>query len=172
MTENDYLYFCYSLKMNSKEYYFIWASYEGEEDRNDKVLTKGKGILSFTDKEKCLKYAEKTGIDVVEEGEDDVLFSLNVRKKFRYKNRKKDCEYFIKIWNLVSDINYSFGRMTIAECRNDETDVLYDKMFWGLNLPVVTPEGEEWIPVFTNREEKLIRSLHKTFLRTLRKYLI
>ncbi len=32
------------------------------------------------------------------------------------------------------------------------TQKIYDKLFWGCNLPIVTPEGEHYHPAWTKRE--------------------
>ncbi len=167
--ENEYDYFSQLFIIDDKRYYSIWCQYDGsDESKKDKVMLEDNKVLTFTEKSDLIRYAERVGITIIED--EEFRNDIHVMKRFRYRRRKKDCIYLINIWNMVSDINYSLGRKTFAECRNSDVDNIYDKMFYGLNLPAITPEGEEWLPTFTNREEKLINELYKCFLRTLRKY--
>lgn len=58
-----------------------------------------------------------------------------------------DCDRFISAWNLLTDMCTSVPWLTEPFRRNPYT-VLYYKLFYGLNLPPMTPVGRHWVPVW------------------------
>ena len=60
-----------------------------------------------------------------------------------------DCPFFLNCWNMLSDVTRSVGSAMPAS--PGATDV-YDKLFWGCNLPSVTPPGEHFIPEWSTSE--------------------
>ena len=74
-----------------------------------------------------------------------------------------DCRFLIDFWNMFSDIAFSAGK-ELEPVRTRRINRCYNKLFWGLNLPVVTPEDCEYEPIFMKRERKLIREIMRTSL--------
>jgi hypothetical protein len=52
-----------------------------------------------------------------------------------------DCDTFINAWNLLNDICLTIPWL-VEPFRSGQYNVVYYKLFWGLNLPSLTPEGE------------------------------
>jgi len=83
-----------------------------------------------------------------------------------------DCEGFLNAWNLLDDISSScnefpspFGHISKRE--ND----LYDKLFYGNNLPSITPAGEHYEPEWTEEEIKRLNRVLQLGLVELRQRL-
>lgn len=70
------------------------------------------------------------------------------------------CQPFLAMWNLLTDAATSIG--VSFEQQDALTKQIYDKLFWGTNLPAVTPSGQSYTPLWT--EAELLR-LRDTFQR-------
>ena len=66
---------------------------------------------------------------------------------------KVDCPELLNAWNLFLDFATSTGQVGAKYLElQKEMNVQYDKLFWGNNLPVITPAGEEYIPEWEDKE--------------------
>jgi hypothetical protein len=58
-----------------------------------------------------------------------------------------DCAAFLNAWNFFDDLaGLSDGAETAYTQLSREAAACYDKLFWGCNLPAVTPPGERFEP--------------------------
>lgn len=71
-----------------------------------------------------------------------------------------DCDAFIGVWNLLNDICLSVPWL-FEPFRRGRYNIVYNKLFWGLNLPVFTPEGKHWTPVWRESQVQDIRRVLK-----------
>lgn len=143
-------------------HFLIW--YE-DENSKDRVYTSGGKVVSFwKEEEACLK-AEKLGINVTE----TCFFDVERLDYWIAMHQKEiDCDFLIDFWNLFSNIAYSVGK-ELEPIKTRRLNRCYNKLFWGLNLSAVTPEGCEYEPIFTKRERKLIREVLRTGMEIYRK---
>ena len=54
-----------------------------------------------------------------------------------------DCATLINAWNLLGDLPHAENLFTWADVR---AKGVYDKLFFGCNLPAITPQGERYVP--------------------------
>ncbi|MDE6671587.1 MAG: hypothetical protein K2K16_05265 [Ruminococcus sp.] len=145
----------YSCFGDSSEF-LIW--YEDENNEN-RVYTSGGKVISFPSEEKARRKADELNINITDTCFYDVERLIYW---FSMHQKEMDCDFLIDFWNMFSDIANSIGKE--LEPKTRRSDRCYNKLFWGLNLPAVTPEGCEYEPVFTKRERKLIREIMRTGL--------
>ncbi|MDH4227964.1 MAG: hypothetical protein OEV59_09510 [Deltaproteobacteria bacterium] len=77
----------------------------------------------------------------------------------------KVCDVIIDGWNFIEDVMWTFFRNK-REGSKLWTNVpgrVYQKFFYGINLPAITPEGKHYDAVFTGEE---IRALRKNMKET------
>ena len=55
-------------------------------------------------------------------------------------------------WNLFSDVAHSMPDKGSAFEHLDSQPTIYDKLFWGNNLPSMTPEGMHYSPEWSAAE--------------------
>ncbi|MES2462151.1 MAG: hypothetical protein V4671_16320, partial [Armatimonadota bacterium] len=53
-----------------------------------------------------------------------------------------------------------------------ENDELYRKVFWGNNLPSLTPEGKSYVPMWSTREVIRLKAVMKDGLQFFQAHLI
>jgi hypothetical protein len=72
-----------------------------------------------------------------------------------------DCVQVLNAWNLFTDISASVHspRNSAFETLKSRSRVLYDKIFWGNNLPAVTPIGEHFVPSWSQSELRSIAEI-------------
>lgn len=58
--------------------------------------------------------------------------------------------------HAAEDIAYSLNLQHYGKMWPNSVDDVYDKMFKGCNLPAITPEGEEYYPIWTKAEMRII----------------
>ena len=69
-----------------------------------------------------------------------------------------DCESLLSAWNLFGDIARSVGERGIPYAESDvNLDSEYEKLFFGSNLPAITPAGKHYEPAWNDGELKAIR---------------
>jgi hypothetical protein len=62
-----------------------------------------------------------------------------------------DCVAFLAAWNLFGDVARTVGADEF-DPDVDATRMVYDKIFWGNNLPPMTPVGEHYEPIWNDDE--------------------
>jgi hypothetical protein len=67
-----------------------------------------------------------------------------------------NCVPLLDAWNLLGDLPTEANVFTRADKR---ADAIYDKLFWGCNLPAMTPPGEHYVPEWTVAEVTALKQL-------------
>ena len=115
-------------------------------------------LLVFPGAESLHRYAADQGIEVAVEPSWYDFDSLDAWLE-RPKPELVDCSEFLNAWNLFADLRSSIARRSTARDPDGGSQV-YDKLFWGCNLPSVTPQGERYEPQRTAADiETLVRML-------------
>jgi hypothetical protein len=146
-------YYILRYRLDGADSYLIW--YTNEEDS---VFVDEAGIVpSFKDTDTLLKYAVGRGIGLVPE--EPKLHNLDVLERWLREKEEGliDPDSFNGAWNLFADMSRSIGGGFDAD--RELTREIYDKLFWGCNLPVVTPKGKRYDPVWTKRELRAMREV-------------
>ncbi len=79
-----------------------------------------------------------------------------------------DCSAFLNAWNFLDDLaGLHSGSDTPYTRLSRGAAVCYDKLFWGNNLPPVTPPGERFEPVWRADQLSEIRVVLETGLELL-----
>ncbi|WP_010252784.1 hypothetical protein [Acetivibrio cellulolyticus] len=157
-------YYKFVFILDSKEYYCIWFS--GEKDG---FVTDGDKLKCFYDFDQLQTFALDNNIEVFDEGSE---LSINLAQKWDdQKGENVDCKYFLHYWNMMSDLSYSVKESFYGDNKNSTLNKLYDKLFWGSNLPAVTPEGKEYIPIWSKKELDELNKVVKDGLRLINSYL-
>lgn len=71
-----------------------------------------------------------------------------------------DCNFLLNFWNLFDDIFQSLNSEFESQITK-RSRKCYNKLFYGSNLPAITPDECQYTPVFTRKELKFIRLLMK-----------
>ena len=78
-----------------------------------------------------------------------------------------DCPALLDAWNMFRDISASTE--TSFDSDENETLPIYNKLFWGCNLPAMTPSGEHYEPIWDTQEIQLLVHLMQSGLQMFRR---
>ncbi|MCE9636562.1 MAG: hypothetical protein K8T90_12730 [Planctomycetes bacterium] len=82
-----------------------------------------------------------------------------------------DCNGLLGAWNLLWDVAGSVGDDGAEFVRRHDAAVasdVYERMFWGCNLPSVTPLGEHFVPTWSDDEIATIAGVLREGVRVFR----
>lgn len=154
----------YAVQFNDEKIikYVIW--YNGEKDG---IVCKN-GKLLFFDSVKLLKeFCSDEKILLSNTDEPPVIYDLGYLKNWlRSPDNDFDCSEMLDFWNIIADALKNTESDFIGDCEDEDIDSLYDKLFYGCNLPSYNTSDEKYIPEWTNEEIELLQkvlSQYKTF---------
>lgn len=143
-------YYIVKFLFEAETIYAIWYS----SDADGFVIDSNNKVMAFKDKSKLLQYADKQGIAVNDEGTE---FDCAEAKYF--ENEELKCSDILDLWNIVEDIARSL-KVKFEICEDVQSvNKIYDKLFYGCNLPAVTPEGKTYIPIWSELEMYILREV-------------
>ncbi|HAX78565.1 MAG TPA: hypothetical protein DCY88_22715 [Cyanobacteria bacterium UBA11372] len=149
----------------SKQYFILWYRLDGVNayliwytNDCDGVLVDSGKVICFKSISLLRRYAEGCGLYIEEE--EPIFQELDPVKNWLYNPSKTEinCNIFLSVWNLFIDIASSVQDVAFDRDR-DKTDIVYEKLFWGNNLPSVTPRGQHYTPTWTDDEVETLQEV-------------
>ncbi|MHC4251842.1 MAG: hypothetical protein ACYS9X_22205 [Planctomycetota bacterium] len=145
------------------EYYAVWVRLNGVEqcfiwhtDDEDGVWVdqERRFVPSFGSFADATSYADAIGVKLSEASRP--LLDLDAVRRWAIYPGTGDIDHsgLLDVWNLGED----FAR-SLDLPRSRRNMDLYDRLFWGCNLPSVTPPGQHYVPDFSDEEEARLRSV-------------
>jgi hypothetical protein len=141
-------YFPLWYRFNSEDGYLIWIS-----DEKDSVVVEAGGFIpTFKDHSFLRQYAD-TNHYSLQSGEP-ILHDLDcVAAWTKSPAEPVNCEEALAAWNLFGDVAASVGGRGIAfQHLDSQLLAIYRKLFWGNNLPSMTPQGSQYVPEWSPDE--------------------
>src|ERR1019366_6100427 len=140
-------FFVLPFQLGEMERYVLW--FTGEIDG---VLTDGDGhIAAFLSAKAATIFANDRKLQVAPES--SALVDLRWIQENSLTPDNIDSVNALNAWNFFADVAASLpdkGAPFIAQDRR--LNATYDKLFWGNNLPSVTPAGECYEPAWSGEE--------------------
>jgi type I restriction-modification system DNA methylase subunit len=163
---NSAKYYQYCFCLDDREAYLIWIGND-----QDSVMTTNNGkVICYLNSEALLEDANVSGLVI----EPELPTLLNLDRLSTWLQKKDaqavDCEMFLKAWNLFQDVATSINEAFDTDRKI--TNKIYEKLFFGNNLPAITPKGKKYQPTWTMQELKAIRKVMSNGLALFRENLI
>ena len=70
-----------------------------------------------------------------------------------------DCQAVLNWWNLLSDLAHTVGQPFPGDCTHGPTQDLYNKLFYGCNLPALRQDGPLFTPTGNAEERKTMQQV-------------
>ena len=157
-------------RLDNRDHFLIWYQMEEASEDLDGVVVLSNGTIPvFASLDALASYAEveniRLEVNALPLAKSDVnLHDLDtVVKWLRVKRSKPEgptainCDEFLGAWNLFADVSRSIGGSFDVD--RQRTAKIYEKLFWGNNLPSMTPVGRYYIPLWSNDERRIIREV-------------
>ena len=82
-----------------------------------------------------------------------------------------DCKWLLNFWNVIQDVSTTVNCDYMGNQRTKAIDLLYSKLFCGINL-WVEKEEDKYIPYWLRKEQRLLRLVLKNGIQVLNQHLI
>ncbi|GAB2588378.1 hypothetical protein [Spirosoma areae] len=155
MTED---YFACWFRLDQLDQYLIWI--RGDPDS---VLLDDRHIPVFSSEVALAQYAGSINIPIV--NEEPGLVDLDAAERWlQDTDNPIDCENLLTAWNLFLDVSCALdvpfkGNRYYYKHRSPLRDTVYDKLFYGNNIYNLTPDGDYYTPVWSDRERRKIAEI-------------
>ena len=128
---------------------------------NDEVMYRHRGQFPLYDSLPQLRAdLAVDGLDVDDDDEPDVVDSDRGWTSVGPAKAGDDLDCPLETWNALEEVAAGLG--VPMNFKGKIATKAYAKLFWGLNLPSVTPPGEHYLPLWSPREiskiAKVLRS--------------
>jgi hypothetical protein len=148
-------YFPLLYKIQGQRRFLIWVG-----DEKDSIVVDADGLIPTFDNAFSLRqYAELKEYNL--ETEEPRLHDLDwVQSWCAGENTPIDYSEALNAWNLFADVAASVQVAGHDFCVADNSaSSTYRKLFWGNNLPSVTPKGESYVPEWAVKELESLRTV-------------
>jgi hypothetical protein len=161
MSERSY-YIC-QFRLNKKARFVIWFS----SGRDGLLLDNSGKIVALGTLSLARAHARKKGITI--QPEPVPVYDFDAISSWCSKPLPSqiDCVLFLNAWNMLSDVAASIGDNSIFAVADKGLKKIYEKLFFGNNLPAVTPEGKSYVPEWSAAEADKIARVFRAGLQDL-----
>lgn len=158
-------YYPFLFIINKKEYYCAWYSND-----KDGFLTECNIIKVFDTERLLFDYAKDNNIQF---NENEIThFSIDYALNWlKDKNSDIDCDYFLNFWNNISDLAFSVEGNFYGDSENAEINKVYEKLFFGNNLPTITPKNKKYYPIWDSEEKNILVKIVQDGIRIINAYI-
>jgi hypothetical protein len=163
-----------SFRLDAVEHFFLWYSREEASPDPDRVLLDdARRLVTLGSLEALTAYAAGESF-ALEPGLCATYdFDSLIGWCSRPSKRGVDCKTFLGAWNLFDDMLLSSGRSKLLFDGVETFDEqVYDKLFWGNNIPAMTPEGQSYEPIWSKHELSIMVDAFRQGLAHLRRLLV
>ena len=132
----------------NKELYTLWYSND-----IDGLLNENNKIKYFNTENNLTNYAINKGIKI--QPDKITVYNIDdIQKIIQSKGKVIDCEKVLNLWNIIADIAKTIGTSFYGD--KDEITHIYDKLFYGNNLPAICEGNEMQPPIWDEKEISII----------------
>jgi len=147
------LYSLCELQFQGPRVFFLWFT----NDQDGVEQTASGSILTFPDQDAALRYAHSHLLDLEVEPPIKYDFDAIARWCDTPEVTAIDCDKFLGASNLLADLGV--GPDSIFRGADRRATRIYDKLFFGNNLPSVTPPGHSYVPAWSEQDVVELRRL-------------
>jgi hypothetical protein len=158
------LHYCCSVRLNDIQAFVAWYS-----DEPDGFVRDLAGrLVTATTPEALTSVGRLLGIALVDQEPADYDFDRIGAWCADPEEAGLDCPEFLNAWNFFDDLAGLHGGADSPFIRLSRgASDCYDKLFWGCNLPAVTPPGRHFEPAWSVEEVAQIQRVMQAGLRLL-----
>ena len=166
--------------MTTREYYSYQVHFAGythnllwyTNDLDGLILDQNGKLTTFATRTELVTYAEAHGITPLKHATTSLDLDLVVRWCEHASATSVDCQLLLNAWNFFTDLTNSVPRVASAFVgSNRKYSPINEKLFYGCDLPVITPKDMHYIPSWTVEELVDIVTVLRSGLEDIQAYL-
>ncbi|MBQ7232479.1 MAG: hypothetical protein IJX07_04545 [Bacillales bacterium] len=162
--KNNRDYFIVEFILENQSFYTIWYN-----DKLDGFLTfQNKSfrnkIMTFYNQNSLLQYLTRNQMKLATHR----VTVINCDMVQLYKTNF-DCNLLLDFWNIITDVACSIKVDFLGDHREDSITNIYNKLFYGCNLPALRGNGELYFPEWSVSEIAILHEIVSNGLMILQK---
>lgn len=139
--------------VNGQAVFVLW---ESNDDGHDRVFARGMQVERFPTLEALEGFARERGIVVEDAGELEAV-DIDAAQAWVVGGPMPSLAVLLNVWNLAGDV--ARGTNQKWADRGEDLDRVYDLLFFGTNLPAMTPLGEQLTPDWSDFDLVMLRGI-------------
>jgi hypothetical protein len=155
------LHYIVMFRLDGSDRFAVWYT----DDVDGVLLDEAKLVATFPSPGAVKAYAANLGLELVEEAPEVYDFDRIAAWIAEPRAAGIDCSMMLNAWNMLADTASSLS-CRLFEPRGSK--LVYDKLFRGNNLEVVTPPGEHYEPTWSDEDVAVLAGVLSAGLGTLR----
>lgn len=161
-------YYLCRVKLDGVQTLLVWFG----GDRDGLVTIPGQGLMHARSVEEIVRTAVDRGLWLVSRETTDYDLDRLQAWCDRPAADEIECSTFLNAWNFFDDLVYIRTDPDAEYSRLSEDSLpLYNQLFYGCNLPAMTPVGEHYEPEWSEADVEEIRRVLKAGIDEFRKRL-
>lgn len=157
--QNKRLHYICPVRLNRQNLYLLWNTQnEDEKDYFDGLHLDAEGRMpAFLSSDEAALYAATKELELLPQ--QIRLLNLDLVASWLKVPviRHIKCNVFLSAWNLFGDLESAIVQRN-TDGVNKRYPRVYDMLFWGCNLPSMTPEGRHWSPPWKRKHKVELRA--------------
>jgi hypothetical protein len=150
-------YYTCCVQLNAADTFVVWYSTDGHDGF---VRLSNENLLVTTSNADLQARVAQLGFSLEPEHVTDYDFDFVRAWCNTPITEGVDCLAFLNAWNFFDDLAEIHTKPETHHARlSREASDVYDKLFWGNNLPATTPVGEQYEPSWTTGELEMMRQV-------------
>lgn len=153
-------YLSHGIRLGGRRWYLLWFS-----DEQDGVITDNQQVLAFPDRKAVRTYAHDRGwvVDRHLARTAQPLQNFDRVQAWVTACRPRvEAPLLLNAWNFLLDVALSVGaedNLVVVGYREATAGDVYDKLFWGSNLPSVMAPGQTYRPRWSQAERQALQDV-------------
>lgn len=148
---NNMEYYIIEFVYQRRQCYFIWGTND-----IDRFFADNNKILFWKQKHELMDFAKINNI--VFEEQEPIRYDLDECEKWcQSLSVDVNCKKVLDMWNIFCDFCNSMEEKFIGN--DNQFDEIYDKIFYGNNLPTINKSDKIYIPIFSDEEILIIKKI-------------
>lgn len=152
---------CFTI--DEAEFYCIWFS----DDKTDGFLLDGSKLKIFSSNDAALTFLKS--FSSYKKTIKTTIYNVNEIIQTVMRIIPFDPHIVLDFWNIVDDLSSSTGIPYEGNKKDCLTNSIYDKLFYGNNLPTINTSTRTYTPQFTSEEQIRLTTILEDGISIIRK---
>lgn len=136
-------FFLCEVRLDGRDYFLVWRTAES----NSLWRDQHGHLLVDAHEQRLRESAESQGIRIEPDAPAQYDFDKTERWCAKADDTSVDCNAILNHWNFLDDLAaWPPQQQSAYQTASKNATGVYNKLFFGCNLPAVTPAGEEYLP--------------------------
>lgn len=165
------LHYAFYFRLDASDAILIWYTDDVGSSPDRFESLDPQSVACFYDRITLLRFSETNNIGTIVD-DDPVVVDIDAAREWALSpiSTTEDCHNALGVWNLFIDLCATLpDKCSTLKIAIDNAPDTEQKLFFGSNLPSITPEGEYYKPHWETEDKMVLRSVFSNGAEALRR---